>query len=186
MGRGAERIRVPRLRALLVALSAVVALGVLVFLRRYRSADRTALVLGLLVGAGVCLVLALAWFQWRFAGVSMPRRRLWGAGIRYGAVAGIGTLLVGVILLAARWALDQRMSPAAEAFGPGFLSALRAFGQQMIAGAAGFLAAGGAIGGLVGLLVAEVIGLAGERLSEESGAGPPASDAAPPDPQDGR
>src|SRR5512143_1273026 len=104
MGRGTERIRVPRLRAFLVALSGVVALGVLVFLRRYRSTDRTALVLGLLVGAGVCLVLALAWFQWRFAGASMPRRRLWGAGVRYGGVAGIGTILVGVTLLAARWA----------------------------------------------------------------------------------
>jgi hypothetical protein len=186
MGRGAERIRVPRLRAFLVALTGVVTLGVLVFLRRYRSTDRTALALGLLMGAGVCLVLALAWFQWRFAGTSMPRRRLWGAGIRYGGVAGVGTLLVGVILLAARWALDQRMSPAAEAFGPGFVSALRAFGQQMVAGALAFLVAGGAIGGLVGLLVAEVIGFAGERLSVEAGADAPASDAAPADPQEGR
>ncbi len=184
MGRGAERIRVPRLRAFLVALSAVVALGVLVFLRRYRSTDRTALVLGLLVGAGVCLVVALAWFQWRFAGTPMRRRRLWWAGVRYGVVAGVCTMVVGVILLAARWALDQRMSPAAEAFGPGFLSALRDFGQQMIGGAAAFLAAGGAIGGLVGLLVAELIGIAGERLSEEGGTDPPA--APPPAPQERR
>jgi len=174
MGRGAERIRVPRLRAFLVALSGVVALGVLVFLRRYRSTDRTALVLGLLVGAGVCLVLALAWFQWRFAGTSMPRRRLWRAGVRYGVIAGIGTILLGVILLAARWALDQRMSPAAEAFGPGFVAALRDFGQQMVGGAAAFLVAGGAVGGLVGLLVSEVIGFAGERQSDEAGADPPA------------
>lgn len=185
MGRGAERIRVPRLRAFLVALSGVVALGVLVFLRRYRSTDRTALVLGLLVGAGVCLVLALAWFQWRFAGTSMPRRQLWRAGVRYGVVAGIGTLIVGVILLAVRWALDQRLSPAAEAFGPGFLGALRDFAQQMVGGAAAFLVAGGAIGGLVGLLVAEVIGIAGERLSEEAGADPPASGADPSARQDG-
>jgi hypothetical protein len=88
-----------------------------------------------------------------------------------------------VILLAARWALDQRMSPAAEAFGPGFLSALRDFGRQMIGGAVAFLAAGGAIGGLVGLLVAELIGIAGERLSEEAGADPP---AAPPPARHGR
>jgi len=186
MGLGAERIRVPRLRAFLVALSGVVALGVLVFLRRYRSTDRTALVLGLLVGAGVCLVLALVWFQWRFAGTSIPRRRLWRAGVRSGVVAGIGTILVGVILLAARWALDQRLSPAAEAFGPGFLRALRDFGQQMVGGAAAFLVAGGTIGGLVGLLVAEVIGIAGERVPEEAGADPPTSAADPPAPRDGR
>ena len=185
MGRGTQRIRVPRLRAFLVALSGVVALGVLVFLRRYRSTDRTALVLGLLASAGVCLVLALACFQWRFAGTSMPRRRLWRAGGRYGVIAGIGTILLGVIFLAARWALDQRMSPAAEAFGPGFLTALQDFGQQMVGGAAAFLAAGGVVGGLVGLLVTEVIGITGERLSDESGADPATSGADPPAPPDG-
>ena len=115
----------------------------------------------------------------------MPRRRLWRAGGRYGVIAGIGSILLGVIFLAARWALDQRMSPAAEAFGPGFLTALQDFGQQMVGGAAAFLAAGGVVGGLVGLLVAEVIGITGERLSDEPGADPAASGADPPVPPDG-
>jgi len=168
MPRGAERIRVPRLRAFLVALAGIVTLGALAFLRRYRSTDRTALALGLLVGGGVCLVVALAWFQRRYGGSVLQRRQLWRSGIRAGVVAGIGTTVLAVILLAARWALDQRMSPAAEAFGPGFLAALRDFVQPMSLGALGYLAAGGAAGGLVGLLVAELIGVAGERLPEET------------------
>lgn len=179
MPRGAERIRVPRLRAFLVALTGIVTLGALVFLRRYRSTDRTALALGLLVGGGVCLVVALAWFQRRYGGAVLQRRQLWGSGIRAGVVAGIGTTVLAVILLAARWALDQRVSPAAEAFGPGFLTALRAFAQQLSLGVAAYLAAGGALGGLVGLLVAEVIGIAGERLPDETTAPAASAPASP-------
>jgi hypothetical protein len=168
MPRGVERVRVPGLRAFLVTLAGIVGLGALAFLRRYRSTDRTALALGLLVGGGVCLVLGLAWFQGRYGGSVLQRRQLWRSGIRAGVLAGIGTLLLAVVLLAARWALDQRLSPAAEEFGPGFLTALRAFAQQLSVGAAAYLAAGGALGGLVGLLVGELIGLAGERLPEET------------------
>jgi hypothetical protein len=91
-----------------------------------------------------------------------------------------------VILLAARWALDQRVSPAAEAFGPGFLTALHAFAQQMSLGAVVYLAVGGGVGGLVGLLVAEVIGIAAERLPDEAGPDPGASGAERPALPDGR
>jgi hypothetical protein len=186
MPRGAERIRVPGLRGFLVALAGIVALGALAFLRRYRSTDRTALALGLLVGGGVCLVVALAWFQQRFGGAAIQRRQLWRTGIRSGVIAGISTTVLAVILLAARWALDQRVSPAAEAFGPGFLTALCAFAQQMSLGAVVYLAAGGAVGGLVGLLVAEVIGVAAERLPEEAGSDPSSSGAERPASPDSR
>ena len=179
MPRGTERIRVPRLRAFLIALAGIVTLGALVFLRRYRSTDRTALALGLLVGGGVCLVVALAWFQRRYGGAVLQRRQLWRSGSRAGVVAGIGTTVLAVILLAARWALDQRMSPAAEAFGPGFLTALRAFAQQLSLATAAYLAAGSAAGGVLGLLVAELIGIAGERIPEEPGEAAAGTPAAP-------
>jgi Na+/H+ antiporter NhaA len=186
MPRGTERVRVPRLRAFLVALAGVVTLGALVFLRRYRSNDRTALALGLLVGGGVCLVVALAWFQRRFGGRAILRRQLWQTGVRSGIIAGISTTVLAVILLAARWALDQRVSPAAEPFGPGFLTALRAFAQQMSLGAVAYLAAGGGVGGLVGLLVAEMIGLAAERLPNQTAPDPGDSGVERPPLRDGR
>ncbi|HWU41434.1 MAG TPA: hypothetical protein VN203_27580, partial [Candidatus Acidoferrum sp.] len=66
MARSQETIRIPRLRALVVALAALVVIGLLVFLQRYRGADRTALALSVLEGAGLCLVIALIRFQRRW------------------------------------------------------------------------------------------------------------------------
>ncbi len=63
MARSQETLRIPRLRAVVVALAILVTIGLLVFLQRYRGADRTAMALSLLTGGGLCLVVALAWFR---------------------------------------------------------------------------------------------------------------------------
>lgn len=159
MARSQETIRIPRLRAVVVALAILVTIGLLVFLQRYRGADRTAMALSLLTGAGLCLVVALAWFQRRFSGTVMTRRDLWRIGLRSGAVAGVCTTGVGVSLLAARWAIDQLAGPAAERFLPAFLRALAALGLEMALGFPAYLAVGAVVGVLVGLVVAEAIGI---------------------------
>lgn len=174
MARSQEAIRIPRLRAVIVALAILVTIGLLVFLQRYRGADRTAMALSLLTGGGLCLVVALAWFQRRFCGRVMTRRDLWRIGLRSGAVAGVCTAGVGVCLLAVRWAIDQLAGPAGERFLPAFLRALVALGLEMALGFPAYLAVGAVVGVLSGLIVAEAIGISAERVP--SGMSAPAAD----------
>jgi hypothetical protein len=164
VARSQEAIRIPRLRAVVVALASLVMIGLMVFLQRYRGADRTAMVLSLLSGAGLCLVVALLWFQRRFSGRAMARRDLRGVGLRWGAAAGVCTSGVVVILLAVRWAVDQRAGPTGDHFIPAFLYAVAALGIEMAVGFPAYLAVGALVGGLAGLGVAEAIGISAERL----------------------
>lgn len=169
MTRSTEIIRIPRLRAVVMALSTLVFIGVGVFLRRYRGADRTAMALGVLVGAGICLIAGVTWFQRRFGGRVMTRRRLWGIGIRCGALAGACTNGVGVALLAARWALDQQAGPAGDAFLQAFLRALTVLGVQIAMVFLAYVAVGAVVGGLVGFGIAQAIGVsAGHPAPAES------------------
>ncbi|HSB73420.1 MAG TPA: hypothetical protein VLT62_29180 [Candidatus Methylomirabilis sp.] len=167
MARGAEIIRIPRVRAVVLALASLVLIGLGVFFRRYRGADRTAMALSVLVGAGICLVTGLSWFQGRFGGEVMPRRRLWGIGAGCGALAGACTSGVGIVLLAARWALDQQSGPVADPFLPAFLRALRALGFEMSVALPAYVAVGAVLGGLCGLGVAEAISISAERRVPE-------------------
>lgn len=48
----------------------------------------------------------------------MTRLALWGIGLRSGAVSGICTRGVGVVLLAVRWAIEQLSGPAGGPFFP--------------------------------------------------------------------
>lgn len=164
MGRAQETIRIPRLRAFVAALTSLVVIGLLVFLQRYRGADRTAMALSVLGGAGLCLVVALIWFQRRFSGQVMTRLSLWGIGLRSGAVAGVCNSGVSVVLLAVRWAIDQQAGPAGDLFLPAFLHALAALGVQVAGGFPAYLAAGAVVGALAGLAVAEAIGISSERV----------------------
>jgi len=164
VARGPEVIRIPRLRAVVAALATLVVIGLVVFLRRYRGADRTAMALSLLTGAGLCLVVALAWFQRRFSGAVMTRRTLWGIGLRHGVVAGVCTSGFGVCLLAVRWAMDQQAGPVGDLFLPGFLRAVATLGLQMAAGLPAYLVVGAVVGALAGLGIAEAIGISAERL----------------------
>lgn len=177
MGRAQETIRIPRLRAFVAALTSLVVIGLLVFLHRYRGADRTAMALSVLGGAGLCLVVALIRFQRRWSGRVMTRLGLWGIGLRSGAVAGICTSGIGVVLLAVRWAMEQHSGPMGSPFFPSFLRALAALGLQMATGFPAFIAAGAVVGALAGLGVAELIGISAERveaLPEVSHTRPPA------------
>ncbi len=164
--RGARLVRVPRLRAVVTAVAALVIIGLTVFLRRYRGADRTAMALSLLVGGGMWLMCGLAWFQLRFCHRVVPRRALRGIGLRYGALAGALTAGIGIVLLAVRWAMDQLASPVSEPFIVAFWRALVALGEHLAAGAVAYLAAGAMLGALVGFLIAEAIGISGDRIPE--------------------
>jgi len=152
----------------MAVVATLVLVGLGVFLRRYRGADRTAMALAMLVGAGLCLILGLAWFQRRFGGATMTRRRLREIGLRAGAIAGLGTNGVGVGLLAVRWAFDQQAGPTGDRFLPAFLRALSVLGSELVAGLPAFLAMGAVIGSLVGLGIAEAIGFSGQRDPEAS------------------
>jgi hypothetical protein len=165
MARARETICIPRLRAFVVALATLVTIGLLVFLQRYRGADRTAMALSVLGGAGLCLVIGLIRFQHRWSGRLMTRLSLWGIGLRSGAVAGVCTSGVGVILLALRWAMDQRAAPAGDLFLPAFLHALATLGMEMAPALPAYVAAGAVVGALVGLAVAEIVGMSAERIT---------------------
>lgn len=167
MARAHEIIRIPRLRAFVMALATVVIIGLLVFLQRYRGADRTAMTLSVLGGTGLCLVVALIWFQHRWSGHVMTRLSLWGIGLRSGAVSGVCTSGVGVVLLALRWAMDQRTGPARELLWPAFYHALTALGIEMARAIPAYVTAGAVVGALVGLAVAEAIGISAERIAPE-------------------
>jgi len=174
VARARETIRIPRLRAFVVALATLVVIGLLVFLQRYRGADRTAMALSMLGGGGLCLVVALIRFQRRWSGQAITRLTLWGIGLRSGAVAGVCTSGVGVLLLALRWAMDQRTAPAGEFFVPAIFHALTALGMEMARAFPAYVAAGAVVGALVGLAVAEGIGISAERITP--GLPPPDAD----------
>jgi hypothetical protein len=162
--RGGTVVRVPRLWPMVGILATPVALGLGVFLRRYRGADRTAMALGVLVGAGICLVVALAWFQRRFGGKKMDRQTLRWTGFRVGAIAGGCAGGIGIVLLAVRWAIDQLGGPVGEQFGPAFLRALLALWWKTLPGLPAYLAAGIVLGGVLGLGAAEAIGACARRV----------------------
>jgi hypothetical protein len=143
---------------IVLILATPVAIGVGVFLKRYRGTDRTAMALGVLVGAGLCLVLGLAWFQQRFGGTAMSRQSLRWIGFRWGAMGGACAGGVGVVLLAARWAIDQLGGPVGEQFAPAFSRALLALWWTTLPGLPAYLAVGILLGAILGLGVAEAIG----------------------------
>ena len=159
-----DAIRIPQLWAVVGILATPGVSGLLVFLRRYRGADRTAMALGVLVGIGLCTVVGLAWFQRRFGGTEMSRGRLRWIGFRCGAVAGVCAGAVGVILLAVRWAIDQMGGPVGEKFIPAFLRALMALWVEMTIGLPAYLAVGIVMGSLLGLGIAEAIGACSRRI----------------------
>jgi hypothetical protein len=157
MSAGPEPIRVPRLRALVTVLLTLVAIGVVVFLRRYRGADRTALALAGLASAGGCLALGLAWFACRFGGRRLPAARVREQGLRAGILAGVATAGLTAAVLAVRWAMDQQAGLVAEAFLPAFLRALGALGRALAPGIAAYAALGAVLGALGGLAIAQLI-----------------------------
>jgi hypothetical protein len=157
MPTGSDLIRVPRLRAVVAVLLALVTIGLLVFLRRYRGADRTALALAALASAGCCLGLALAWFECRFGGCRLPASRLREHGLRAGILAGVGTAALSTLLLAVRWAMDQQAGLVAEEFLPAFLRALGALGRALAPGLAAYAALAAVLGALGGLAIAELV-----------------------------
>jgi hypothetical protein len=166
--RGGTAVRVPRLWPIVGILATPVALGLGVFLRRYRGADRTAMALGVLVGAGICLVVSLAWFQRRFGGTKMDPQTLRWTGFRVGAIAGGCAGGIGMVLLAVRWAIDQLGGPVGEQFGPAFLRALLALWWKTLPGLPAYLAAGIVLGGVLGLGVAEAIRACARRTPSEA------------------
>jgi hypothetical protein len=174
-------IRVPRLWPIVGILATPVAIGLLVFLRRYRGTDRTAMALGVLVGVGLCLVIGLAWFQQRFGGTELSRQRLRWIGFRSGAVAGVGAGAIGVVLLAIRWAIDQLGGPVGEKFAPAFLRALMALAAEMLTGLPAYLLAGVMTGSIIGLGIAEAIGACSRRIpgSPSPGREPQSPQASP-------
>ncbi|MFB3817083.1 MAG: hypothetical protein ACE147_05405 [Candidatus Methylomirabilales bacterium] len=165
-----ELIRVPRLRAVVAVLLALVGIGFMVFLRRYRGADRTALALAELTSAGCCLALALAWFGCRFGGRRLPAARLREHGLRAGILAGVGTAGLSTGLLAVRWAMDQQAGLVAEDFLPAFLRALAALGRALAPGLAAYAALGAVLGALAGLAVAQLVLAFGKPDVSPSGA----------------
>jgi hypothetical protein len=160
-----DAVRIPRLWAIVGILAAPVAIGLTVFLRRYRGTDRTAMALAVLVGIGLCLVIGLAWFQRRYGGTELGRKRLRWIGFRSGAIAGVCAGAVGVILLAIRWAIDQLGGPVGEQFSPAFLRALTALWGELSSGLPAYLGAGVMMGSLCGLATAEAIGACSRRVS---------------------
>ena len=157
-------IRIPTLWPLIVILATPVAIGLGVFLKRYRGTDRTAMALGVLVGTGLFLILGLAWFQRRFGGAPMSRQDLRWIGFRCGAIGGACAGGVGVVLLAVRWAIDQLGGPAGEQFLPAFLRAFSALWWTTLPGLPAYLAVGIVLGGVCGLLVAEAIGACAKSM----------------------
>jgi hypothetical protein len=161
---GEGTVRVPRLWPIVGILATPVAIGLMVFLRRYRGTDRTAMALAVLVGIGLCLVVGLAWFQRRFGGTELKRQRLRWIGFRCGAIAGVCAGAVGVILLAVRWAIDQLGGPVGEQFGPAFLRAVTALWGELSSGLPAYLGAGVMMGSVFGLIAAEAICACSQRV----------------------
>ncbi len=170
------RIRIPKLRAAIGILAALVLLCLGAFLRRYRGADQTAMFLAMLVSAGLCLVFGLAWFRGRFEGAAMTGRKLRLLGLRYGAVTGLCTPALGIGLLAVRWALDLQATPTGDRFVPAFFMAMSVLGKEMAAGTPAFVAISGVLGSLLGLAVAEIIIALARLEPQDLTHGPPPGD----------
>ncbi len=185
MPRSGESIRIPRLRAVIAALATLVVISLVVFLRRYRASDDTALALSLLTGAGLCLVVALAWFQFRFSGQPMSRRDLRGIALRWGAIMGVCTSGVSVTLLAVRWAVDEQARPIRGQFVHEFLLALGSLGIEMVVGLPAYLTVGAVVGALAGLGVAEAITISARREPPGGPAGADGSETARPSQMEG-
>jgi hypothetical protein len=172
VSRGAKIIRIPRLRATVLALASLGIIGVGVLVRRYRGADRTAIALSVLVGAVLCLMAGLTWFQCCFGGEVMPRQRLRRIGVWCGAMAGAFTSGVGIVLLSVRWALDHQAGPVGGPFLPAFLRALESLGFEMSLGLLAYVVVGAVMGALTGLAIAEAIGISAERQPALDAEGP--------------
>ncbi len=166
--RGGTAVRIPRLRPVVLILATPVLIGLGVFLKRYRGADRTAMALAVLVGGGLCLVAGLAWFQRRFSGKTVSRQSLRWVGFRWGAVAGACAGGVGVVLLAVRWAIDQLGGPVGEQFLPAFFRALSALWWTTLPGLPAYLAVGVVLGVAIGLAAAAAVGACAERVPDIS------------------
>ncbi len=167
MAKRSDTVRIPRLWPIVGILATPVAIGLMVFLRRYRGTDRTAMALAVLVGIGFCLVVGLAWFQRRFGGTAMKRQRLRWIGFRCGAIAGVCAGGVGVILLAVRWAIDQLGGPVGEQFGPAFVRALIALWGELSSGLPAYLGAGVMMGSIFGLVAAEAISACSRQVPRD-------------------
>lgn len=165
----AAAVRIPQLWPMVVILATPVAIGLGVFLKRYRGTDRTAMALSALVGSGVCLILGLAWFQRRFGGRIMTRQSLRWVGFRFGAVAGVLAWGAGVALLAARWAIDQLGGPAGERFGPAFLRSFSALWWTTLPGLPAYVATGIVLGAVLGLIIAEAVGACARPAPDHEG-----------------
>jgi hypothetical protein len=157
MYRGDATIRIPNLWAVVGILCTLVAIGLVVFLQRYRGADRTAMAFGTLLGAGLCAIVALTWFQARFRGCGMTRPRLRRLGMASGGLAGGCTIGVTICLLAVRWGLDQAASAVGDPFLPAFCRALSALAVEMLWGIPLYLGIGALVGVVLGLGVAESV-----------------------------
>lgn len=158
MGRGTGDIRIPSLWGAVGVIFTLVSIGLVVFLRRYRGADRTAMAFGLLVGAGICLLVALVWFQGRYGGRTMSRQGLRRLGIRGGAVAGGCTIGPTIGLLALRWGFERTAGLSGDPLLPASLQALVSLTLEMAWGLPVYMAIGAAVGALVGWGVGEAIG----------------------------
>lgn len=166
MAKNGGTIRIPNIRAMTGLAAILVAIGLAVFLRRYRGADRTAMAFGLTVGAGICLTAALLWFQRRFAGRLLTRRVLRRLGAISGAVAGGLTIGVTICLLALRWGIDQTAGVAGDQLLPAFLRAFSALAVQMAWGIPLYLGIGAVAGAVLGLGLAEAIGRSASRIAQ--------------------
>ncbi len=153
-----DPVRITHFWPAVAVLATPVALGLLIFLRRYRGTDRTAVVLAVLVAVGVVLVLGLAWFQLRWGGSVVSQARLRSIGFRTGGLAGLAAGPISILLLGIRWAVDQLGGPVGERFAPAFIRALSAMTAELVTGLPAFAALSLVLGALAGLGVAEIMG----------------------------
>ena len=168
MRRSDAPVHIPSLWAVVGVLCTLVAIGLVVFLQRYRGADRTAMVFGALVGAGLCLIVGLVRFQVHCAGRRMTRRDLRWVGVKSGGVAGGCTIGVTICLLALRWGIDQAAGPTGDHFLPAFLRAFSALAVEMVWGIPVYLVTGALAGVLLGLVIAEVIAVSARDVAKRT------------------
>lgn len=151
-------IRVPCLWPALGILVLLTGTGIVVFLRRYRGADRTALALAVLEGIGICLLPVLGWFQCRYGGTVVRREWLRWVGFGCGGAVGAGAGGLGIFLMAVRWGIDQLGGPASEDFLPAFWRGLAALVAETATGLPAYIPVGLVAGSVLGLGIAEIIG----------------------------
>jgi hypothetical protein len=168
MAMNTDRLCVPRLWPVVGILVVLAGIGLGVFLRRYRGADRTALALALLEGIGLCLIPMLAWAQCRLGGRVVSLGSLRWMGFRAGALVGLGAGGVAILLLAIRWGIDQLGGPVSEEFFPAFLRALQALVRETATGLPAYLTVGLVAGSLLGLGAAEICGRCAREAPGES------------------